>query len=689
MDTKHLCPNCHKPLPAGAPQGLCPECLLKAGFPTDTQAAFAPGTSAPTHHAGFTPPAPAELAPLFPHLEILECTGQGGMGAVYRARQPALDRAVALKILPPRSGADPGFAERFNREARALAKLSHPNIVAVHDYGQAGGYHYLLMEFVDGVNLRHLLNAGTISPREALAIVPPICDALQFAHDQGIVHRDIKPENILLGKNGVVKIADFGLAKIAGSNPRDPSLTAAGDVMGTPHYMAPEQVEKPREVDHRADIYSLGVVFYQMLTGELPLGRFGPPSRKVQIDVRLDEIVLRALEKEPELRYQQASGLKTAVETVVTTPPPPATAPTSPAATAAPTPAESNARADGQRIVVPVKGARLPLRCVKTNEPVTTADLRGKDLEWFPPVIWLSLALTPIAFIILYFLFRRTVTLDVPLSAAGHRHTRQHALLAVGLAALGTAVLFATLLAARSGGLVDLGGAVFVGSTLLGAGLLLAGIIHGARRGLILSAAELRDDEVWLAGAGPAFLKALPPYRLSADVPAKSTARRKSWVVPAALVVAGLMLLAALAVFLRPRESAPFTLVRGTVLDAITGRPIARARVADNIYHASPTRPPQATWTDADGRFALHTWYEEHTIAVSAPGYETKLGTLLTKPFGREREVRMDFRLTPMPSAGATLKRDQGPPPRDEQERLKGVSDEVNRRRSDRAGTRK
>jgi serine/threonine protein kinase len=160
---------------------------------------------------------------------------------------------VALKILAPRVAGDAGFAERFNREARALARLNHPNIVAVHDFGRAGGLHYLLMEFVDGPNLRQVQQAGRLAPEQALQIVPQICDALQFAHRAGIVHRDIKPENILLDKSGHVKITDFGIAKILTENKAN--LTGARDVVGTPHYMAPEQVEKPQLVDHRADIY--------------------------------------------------------------------------------------------------------------------------------------------------------------------------------------------------------------------------------------------------------------------------------------------------------------------------------------------------------------------------------------------------------------------------------------------------
>jgi hypothetical protein len=312
METERICPSCHKPLPPDVPLGLCPECLIKAGVGTE-----AGGTPGPD----FVPAPVEEIAKLFPQLEIIEFVGKGGMGAVYKARQPSLDRFVALKILPPTSASDAGFAERFNREARALARLNHPNIVMIHDFGRAGALHYLLMEFVDGGNLRQVEAAGRLSPEQALAIVPQICDALQYAHNEGIVHRDIKPENILLDKKGRVKITDFGIAKILGLTVEKEPLTGARDIMGTPHYMAPEQVEKPRAVDHRADIYSLGVVFYEMLTGELPLGRFAPPSRKVQVDVRLDEVVLHALEKEPELRYQQASQVKTAVENIATTAP--------------------------------------------------------------------------------------------------------------------------------------------------------------------------------------------------------------------------------------------------------------------------------------------------------------------------------------------------------------------------------
>jgi hypothetical protein len=167
------------------------------------------------------------------------------------------------------------------------------------------------MEYIDGINLRQMLQGGKLGPRQALEIVPAVCDALQYAHDKGVVHRDIKPENIMVDTEGKVKIADFGLAKLLNSKTPEPTLTRAHQVMGTMHYMAPEQFERPLDVDHRADIYSLGVVIYELLTGELPLGRFAPPSRKVAIDVRLDEIVLHTLEKEPGLRYQRVSEIKT------------------------------------------------------------------------------------------------------------------------------------------------------------------------------------------------------------------------------------------------------------------------------------------------------------------------------------------------------------------------------------------
>jgi serine/threonine protein kinase len=153
---------------------------------------------------GHPMPDPEEIAEKFPQFEIIECLGRGGMGVVYKARQKSLNRTVAIKILAPEREHDSRFAARFAREAELLAQLSHPHIVTIHDFGQADGLFYLLMEFVDGVNLRDLLRDGKIEPRQALKIVPSICEALQYAHEKGIVHRDIKPENLLLDRDGRV-----------------------------------------------------------------------------------------------------------------------------------------------------------------------------------------------------------------------------------------------------------------------------------------------------------------------------------------------------------------------------------------------------------------------------------------------------------------------------------------------------
>jgi serine/threonine protein kinase len=284
---------------------------------------------------------------------VIELIGHGGMGAVFKVRQPKLDRFAALKLLPQSLAADPAFASRFEREARLLARLNHPNIVAVYDHGQAGEFFYLLMEFVDGVNLRQAMRASRFTAEQALGIVPKICEALQYAHDEGVLHRDIKPENILLDAKGRVKLADFGIAKLVArasdlesdiSNLESrATLTQVGASLGTPYYMAPEQLDTPSKVDHRADIYSLGVVFYELLTGELPVGAFAPPSTKSGADPRVDAIVAQSLQKERERRQHSAAEVKTQVEAVATSagresaaPAPNYTAPAAPAPTVAP-----------------------------------------------------------------------------------------------------------------------------------------------------------------------------------------------------------------------------------------------------------------------------------------------------------------------------------------------------------------
>lgn len=276
-----------------------PADLLAAGInPTG------PGTS-----SGWIPPTPEALSGAFPQLEILALIGHGGMGAVYKARQTHLERIVAVKLLSPERGSDPAFIERFTREAQALARLQHPQIVTLHDFGRAGPWLYLVMEYVEGANLRQLLATGRMDPAASLRLVAPLCDALVHAHAQGVVHRDLKPENILIDNQGQPKIADFGLAKLRSANG---ALTQTGDALGTLHYMSPEQVAGTGTIDHRADVYALGVILYEMLTGNLPLGRCLPPSQSGS-DPRLDEVVLRSLEREPDKRWQTVEELRQAV----------------------------------------------------------------------------------------------------------------------------------------------------------------------------------------------------------------------------------------------------------------------------------------------------------------------------------------------------------------------------------------
>jgi tRNA A-37 threonylcarbamoyl transferase component Bud32 len=284
------CQQCGSTL-ADSTADVCPKCLLGLGVTTQIDTPLQPGME-------------------FHGLEIVQMLGRGGMGVVYKARQKQLDRFVALKVLLRALANNNDFTQRFEREAKTLAALNHPNIVAIYDFGKEDGQYFLVMEYVDGGSLRALLKQDKLPSADALKIIPVLCEALEYAHAQGVVHRDIKPENILIDKAGRVRIADFGLAKMLGAEQPMPSMTQTDVAMGTPHYMAPEQYQSAKSVDHRADIYSMGVLFYEMLTGDLPVGRFAPPSQHVQVDVRLDQIVLRALEREPDRRYQKMSDVR-------------------------------------------------------------------------------------------------------------------------------------------------------------------------------------------------------------------------------------------------------------------------------------------------------------------------------------------------------------------------------------------
>jgi serine/threonine protein kinase len=315
----------------------------------------------------WTPPPPEALRAI-PNLEPIALLGSGGMGAVYKARQTHLDRLVALKILPPERAREAGFAERFAREARILARLNHPHIVALYDFGQAGDWPYLVMELVEGATLRQVLQTGKLSAEEALRLVPQLCDALGHAHAAGVVHRDLKPENILIDGAGRPKIADFGLAKLREEVAQ--GLTASGVVLGSVHYMAPEQVEAAARVDHRADLYALGVILYELLTGALPLGRFAPPSHSSGVDPRLDEVVLKSLEREPDKRWQTAEEVRAAMSGASGTfaPPPP------PAAPAAPEDRVALVEVSGIRGAVPVSHAgRFDLTVSGVGNTVTVA----------------------------------------------------------------------------------------------------------------------------------------------------------------------------------------------------------------------------------------------------------------------------------------------------------------------------
>ncbi len=279
--------------------------------------------------SSWEPPAPEDLQRLLPQYEISGILGRGGMGAVYKGRQASLERDVAIKVLPETftKGEDElNFAARFKQEARAMAKLDHPAIISVHDFGETSeGQLYFVMEFVDGMDIHQYLHehGGKLPQETALAIAAHVLDALEYAHGHGIVHRDIKPANILLNREGRVKIADFGLAKKFGEAAGDsvPALTMTNVAVGTPDFVAPEALDPDASPDHRADLYAVGVMLYQMLTGRLPRGQFKSPSEvDPEIDPRLDEIVSRALQPYPEDRYPAAAAVRADLDRIFTQP---------------------------------------------------------------------------------------------------------------------------------------------------------------------------------------------------------------------------------------------------------------------------------------------------------------------------------------------------------------------------------
>jgi hypothetical protein len=255
-------------------------------------------------YKSFVAPEPAELASLFPGYEIQSLIATGGMGAVYCAVQKSLDRTVALKILPQELSKDAAFCAGFEAEAKAMARLNHPNLIGVYDFGEVNGMLYIVMEFVPGQSIYHSANGIAIDPSEVIRLVTGICRGLAHAHENGILHRDIKPSNILLDLNAQPKIGDFGLAR-----PFDRKIEEGEEIFGTPHYTAPEVVENPHSVDYRADIFSVGVLLHELLTGKLPANDPRPASLISRCDTRFDAIIRRATQPVPAARYASANEM--------------------------------------------------------------------------------------------------------------------------------------------------------------------------------------------------------------------------------------------------------------------------------------------------------------------------------------------------------------------------------------------
>ena len=272
---------------------------------------------------GWQPPSLEEMQAMLPLYHFEKLLGRGGMGAVYKAVQASLDRPVAIKVLPADLVSDDDeaqFVERFKNEARTMAKMSHPSIVNVFDFGETpNGLLYIVMEFINGTDVHQMIaTQGKLPEDYALSITAHVCDALAYAHKNGVIHRDIKPANILINMDGAVKVADFGLAKQ--SDAGQSGLTKTNMAMGTPDFVAPEAFIPGVPLDGRADLYAIGVMLYQMLTGEIPRGIWTMPAQKVGSDPRFDAIIAKAMQTDREARYQSAAEIRQALDTILTLP---------------------------------------------------------------------------------------------------------------------------------------------------------------------------------------------------------------------------------------------------------------------------------------------------------------------------------------------------------------------------------
>jgi serine/threonine protein kinase len=264
---------------------------------------------------------PVALPANIPGYEMLKIIGSGGMGTVVEARQVSLNRKVAIKVLSPKLVDKPGLMERFEREVATLARLNHPNIVNIFDRGREGNLLYFIMEYVDGPvgdgpkDLRQVIDSGKLNCELTQRLILEVVHALKYCHSQGIVHRDVKPSNVMLDRHGHAMVTDFGIAAVTNDSSSSMHLTSAGMGMGTYGYMAPEQLRNAATIDHRADIYSVGVMLYEMLTGALPSGSYLPASQAmVGLSSDWDDVVARAMHPKPEGRFLDMQAFSDALE---------------------------------------------------------------------------------------------------------------------------------------------------------------------------------------------------------------------------------------------------------------------------------------------------------------------------------------------------------------------------------------
>lgn len=285
--------------------GLCPSCVAK---------------NVKSGLLDLLDEAPAEkeaVALIIDGYEVQELIGGGGMGEVYRARRLSDEKIVAIKVVAGRLTRDPEVTARFENEVSAMSQLDHANVVRVLDQGESlDGRHYLVSEFIDGCDLRRLMKGQRLEPARAFEIFDKVCAGIAHANERGIVHRDIKPANILVGSDGTVKVADFGLAKTLVDSSHWYGFTQTRDTFGTPYYIAPEVTRQADKADTRSDVYALGVLLYELLAGAVPMGQFTPLSQRIDIDKRIDSVIGEALADDPERRTASVAELASAVKKI-------------------------------------------------------------------------------------------------------------------------------------------------------------------------------------------------------------------------------------------------------------------------------------------------------------------------------------------------------------------------------------